>query len=224
MSLAIKVDIRDDARPTLERVRTVLRASQINPIVGRSGVNTFRSYLFAYNRTHPNKLGGKRTNFYAQAARGTSFTIEADGVTISIASVGIQQRYYGGVIRPKTAKFLAIPVHPKAHGKRPREMDLEVIFGEGGRPIALATKSTRAVQITQNKRGKIVKREVGRRGEIMFRLVKSVSQAPDPTVLPSMAEVARGIVTDLDKAFRSAVERKNLSAARAANRPAGGDQ
>lgn len=208
MSLGISIDIRDTVRPAMARLNGALRPEQLNPVIGRAAVNVYRGHLLQLNRTRPNKLGGKRTNFYAQAGRGTNFVVEADGITVSIPSVGIAQRFYGGVIRPKASKFLTIPVHPAAHGKRAREMDLEVIFGEGGRPIALATKSTRAVQITQNRRGEAVRKSIGRRGEIMFLLKKSVTQAPDPTVLPRTDEVAAAAIIAVNDSVDRAIKRQ----------------
>ena len=87
-------------------------------------------------------------------------------------------------------------------------MDLEVVFGEAGRPIALATKSTRAVQLTQNKRGQLVRKMIGRRGEIMFLLKKSVTQNPDPTVLPRTDEVAGAAIIAVNDSVDRAIKRQ----------------
>jgi hypothetical protein len=208
VSLGLSIDLRDTARPALNRLQGALRPEQLNPVIGRAVVNVYRGHLLRINRERPNQLGGKRTNFYAQAGRGTNFTVDPDGITVSIASVGIAQRFYGGVIRPKASKFLTIAVHPAAHGKRAREMDLEVVFGEAGRPIALATKSTRAVQLTQNKRGQLVRKMIGRRGEIMFLLKKSVTQNPDPTVLPRTDEVAGAAIIAVNDSVDRAIKRQ----------------
>lgn len=203
MNVGISIDARETARPAIMRVKGVLQPARLNPVIGRAGVNVYRAYLFNQNRTRPNKLGGKRTNFYATAARGTGFDIDADGVTISIRSVGIRQRFFGGVIKPKTAKFLTIPVAPEAHGKRAREFDLEVVYGAGGRPVALATKSTSAP--TKNSKGQEGNKTTARRGVIMFRLVESITQAPDPTVLPPIDQVAGAIVSAVTSTIERAI-------------------
>lgn len=168
------------------RVSNAMQPKRIAPVMGRAVTNVVRVHLFEKNRTGANALGGKRTNFYSQAARATSFQFDGnDTVIVSISHIGIRQRYYGGVIRAKKAKFLTIPVAPQAHGKRAREFaDLEMLFGPDGQPWALATKGDRRVQITQNAKGQTVKKMVGRRGIVLFRLVKSVTQKPDPSVLP----------------------------------------
>lgn len=210
MSLGITFTVsRDAITPVVKRFGGALKPERLNPILGRSAVNTTREHLFGLNLTRPNQLGGRRTNFYAGAARGTNFQATDEGVTVSIVQVGIAQRYYGGTIRPKTAKFLTIPVNPAAYGKRAREFDLELVFGPGGEPVALATKGNRGVSITQNKRGQIVKKQTGRHGEIMFRLVRSVTQKPDPTVLPYPELMAERIKKDVGSYFERVLARNN---------------
>lgn len=203
MGFAVQIDItKDTATPMLARAREFILPSRLNPIVGRSAVNVYRKHLFGLNKTRPNKLGGARTNYYATAARQTNFkVISDDAVLISIPQIGIGQRYYGGVIKPRVAKFLTIAANPAAYGHRASEFDLEIVFGHDGQPIALATKSTRATQVTQNKRGKTVTKQIGRHGEIMFLLRRSVNQKPDPTILPYDEQVTAQIGRDVKSAF-----------------------
>lgn len=203
MSIAFQFTVRDDARPAIAALAAGLRSDQVNPVIGASAVETYRIYLFGLNQTRPNALHGPRTNFYASAARGTHFKFDGDYVVVSINQVGIRQRFYGGTIEPVTKKYLTIPVHPDAYGKRAREFDLELVFGLGGQPYALATKSTRSVSVTLTKTGRISKRLTGRHGEIYYRLVRSVTQKPDPTVLPAPDLVLKNINRDvLDYANR----------------------
>lgn len=199
MSLAFRLDLTDTVTPTGRAVAGALAPKQLNPIIGRSAVGTFRKHLFEVNRTRPNALGGTRTGFYASAARGTSFALVGDSVVVTVSSVGIRQRVLGGTIRPKTAKFLTIPVAPEAHGKRAREFgSLVLVFGPGGRPIALATPEAN-VTVFRKKRGtqERIGKSLGKRaGTILFRLVKSVTQRPDPTVIPNVAAVQAGVARD----------------------------
>lgn len=209
MSLGIAIDIRDTVRPALDRLNGALRPEQLNPVIGRAAVNTYRGHLLRLNLERPNQLGGKRTNFYAQAGRLTNFTIAPDGITVSIPSVGIAQRFFGGTIRPKASKWLTIPAHPAAHGKRARQFDLQVVYGEGGRPIALATKTTQVKERVRNEKGRLVTRLAVRAfGEIMFWLRKYVTQAPDPTVLPRTDEVAGAAVIAVNDSVDRAIKRQ----------------
>lgn len=205
-TIGIGVQVTNLAAPASRRVARVLSPEYLRPVVGRAASNVYRTHLFALDRERPNAMGGQRTHFYAQAARGTQFTHDADGVTISIVNIGIRQRFYGGVIRPKNSKWLTIPANPAAHGKRAREFDLEVIYDGEGRPIALATKSTRAVQITQNARGNTVRKSIGRHGVIMYWLKKSVTQAPDPTVLAPIDKVAGAIISNVNAVVDRAIQ------------------
>lgn len=197
--IAIRIEATDTDPTLLRRIIAGIQPVRTAPIVGRSARNAIRTHLFARDQAG-NKLGGSRTHYYGAAARATAFTIEGDGVIVSIPQIGIRQRYYGGTIKPKKSKYLTIPVHPSAHGKRAREFgDLELVFDHTGRPIALATPSTRGVSIRATKSGKTTKRNVGRMGEIMFLLLKSVTQRADPAVLPTQEAMASAITPDLQK-------------------------
>jgi hypothetical protein len=207
VSYAIRVKVQDGASNTVRALNRVTNPKTLSPIVGRSATNTIREHLFGLNQSRPNQLGGRRTQFYAQAARSTHFDEVPGGVLISINQVGIAQRYYGGEIKPKKGKYLTIPVHPAAYGKRAGEMDLEVVFGHDGRPIALATKDSRGVSVRQTKSGKITKTQTGHRGEIMFRLVRSVNQKPDETVLPYDELIYARIERDVNQVIDRAIER-----------------
>jgi len=174
---SLSLRLEDKATPWLRRLAAEIHQDRIKPVVGRAGVNTIRKHLFALDRKRPNRLGGRRTHFYAGAARATQYSVISDGVIISINHVGIAQRYFGGKIFPVKAKRLAIPADAKAYGKRPREFtDLEPVFGRSG--VYALAKPIKG------------KRTAKRRQEsIYFFLVKSVVQKPDPTVLPEEKEI-----------------------------------
>ena len=182
--ISIRISTSDLAAPALRLLQQGLQPARLAHAVGETGRNAVREHLFARDAT-PNRLGSThRTHYYGRAGRSTHFTVEGNSVVIAVTQIGIRQRFYGGTIKPKTAKYLTIPVNPAAHGKTAREFgDLELVFGPGGRPIALARKA----------RGK------RRFGEIMYLLLKSVTQAPDASTLPSMPALAAAIRPELDK-------------------------
>ncbi|MFA6289940.1 MAG: hypothetical protein WC661_21360 [Opitutaceae bacterium] len=209
MSLGVQVLVTGGARASVERARVLLGGPAINPVIGQAASNVVRAHLFGLNESRANHLGGRRTNYFLGAGRGTSWSVTGDTVTVSIRQIGIRQKFYGGTIKPKNAQFLTIPVAPEAYGKRAREFgDLVLVFGDNGQPIALATKGTRAVQITQSKSGKIIKRQIGRTGVIMFRLVRSVTQLPDPTILPDEAEIFTAVKTAVDETVDRQLRRR----------------
>lgn len=209
-NLGIQIEVRQDAAsPAVRSLLAGLAPEQVNPIIGRSAQQSYSRHLINVSRTRPNKLGGRRTFFFEAAAKGTSWRAVGDHVVVSIASVGIRQRYFGGTIRPKAGKkFLTIPVHPKAYGKRAGEFDLEIVFGLKGEPIALATKPTLSASVRLTKGGRVVSRDAGRRGEIYYRLVRSVTQQPDPSVLPESQQVTAKALDDLAKYARLLASRR----------------
>jgi hypothetical protein len=206
MSIAISIQASDGITPVTRRVANAIQPARLNPVIGRSVNNTVREHLFSLNSARPNKLGGRRTNFYTGAARGTQFKVVSDSeIVLSINQVGIAQRYYGGTIKPKSSKFLTIPVHPAAHGKRAREFDLEVVFGVNGQPVALATKKVSESRTRQSKSGKITRTNVTRFGEIYYRLVRSVTQAADPNVLPKTEVIGLFAQRDVNAVVNRAI-------------------
>lgn len=188
MSIGVSIDLRDTARPTLTGLRTFLGSSSINELVGRRAVSVHQDHLRAVDSARPNALGGQRTHFYSAAAEGTSFRVESDGVTVSIASVGIAQRYFGGTIIPKRKKFLTIPVHPLVYGKTAREFagKLKVRFGRGRVPVALVMKDS---------------------GVTMYLLRRTITQAGDSTVLPTPESVTSAVVETLEKELAAQIRR-----------------
>lgn len=208
MSIGLGLDLRDNLSPVVARLRGGIGNDRLGPVIGRAAVNAYRKHFFGLNAARPNRLGGKRTNYYAQAGRGTQYQVVPDGVLVSINQIGIRSQYYGGTIRAKKAKFLTIPVHPAAHGKTAREFDLEVVFGPGGRPIALATKGTLRREITQTATGRIRSRNVGRRGEIYFLLKQSITKQPDPSVLMTPADLAGAIIPEARSYLERLIDRQ----------------
>lgn len=190
--IGLRIQIsQDTATPALAATTRGLAPAALGAVIGRAGRNAVREHLFARDG-QGNALGGRRTHFFGQAARATNFALQSDTVVISIDHIGIAQRYFGGVIRPKSAKYLTIPVHPSAYGKRAREFgDLEVIFGPGGQPVGLARKAK------------------GKRtfGEVYYLLVRQATQQPDPSVLPTDAALDSAIQSEVEPYVQRLVDR-----------------
>jgi hypothetical protein len=192
----ITIDLTDRATPLLLRLGSGLRSGGLEKVMERALVNKVQGHLFRLNNERANQLGGVRTNFYSQAAKSTHGSSERGRVTVTISHVGIRQRYYGGVIRPKAGKkYLTIPVAPEAHGKRAREFsNLRFGFTEGrfgGLVPALVKTSASRIRIgRQRKDGSRSVKQIGATGgEAVFILARQVFQRPDPAVLPTPAEL-----------------------------------
>jgi len=186
--LGVYVTVRRTAGDAkeLRRLGSALSPANLNPIVGRSAVNTFREHFFGLNSSRPNKLGGRRTGFYAQAARATSFEATATGATISVNKEGIRQRLKGGEIKPGPGRqWISIPAIASAHGKLAREFnDLRfVLLRAAGNALAALKRVTGHSRERIDSAGNVTGGgEI--LGPVVYWLKKSVTQRADATVLP----------------------------------------
>jgi len=203
------------------RLMGALAPARINPVIGRAAANVAVAHLRAKNASSANAFGGRRTNYYAGAARATSFAILNDSeVVVSVAQIGIRQRFFGGTLRPKTAKYLTIPAIAEAHGKRAREfagLTFAVIPGKGPAlvrktaVVVVQKKTTRLSRSTSASRVGLsttsaTLRTTGGELEAVFWLRRKVTQRPDPSVLPETsalsAEINRAITSTVERAAR----------------------
>jgi hypothetical protein len=148
-----------------------------------------------------NKAGFPSTGFYASAAESvTQPVIDGVGVYISITQLGMRQRYLGGDIVPpwkngSPSKYLAIPAQGFGYGIRARSFTgLVFLWGrdkEGMvRPIALmASDDVRNPGSGKRTKSGAPKKLRVDEGSIIYWLVKSVHQEPDPAVLPTQQEL-----------------------------------
>jgi hypothetical protein len=170
----------------LRRMEAAFRPANLNPIVGRSAVNTFREHFFGLNQSRPNKLGGRRTGFYAQAARSTSSVATETGAIVSVNKEGIRQRLNGGEIKPGPGRqWISIPAIASAHGKLAREFnDLRfVLIRAAGNALAALKRVTGRTRERIDEAGNVTGGgEI--LGTVVYWLKKSVTQKPDASVLP----------------------------------------
>lgn len=193
--MPLGIQIRADTRAaelTLALAVGSVRPASINRWAAGAVANTLRGHFRALAADrHGTAFPGVKPphNFYADAARATTWEADESGGTVSVAHRGIRLRFEGGTVRPVNAKFLAIPARAEAYGRRPREFDdLQPIFFEHGG--ALIQTEQQRVQIKGRKsrdgsKAYSVKQGEELGGAVMFWLVKSATHDPDPTVLPT---------------------------------------
>ncbi len=139
-------------------------------VLGRAGANELKKHFRTKNKK-PNKLGGTRTNFWSRVAESVQSPRSIPGkVVIPVSHPAIAQKVFGGTITAKKSKNLAIPIDPIAHGKSPR------VF-----PLLKFAMTRAGVKLLGQKDGGIMK--------WLFVLKPSIDQAPDPTALPTDADV-----------------------------------
>lgn len=184
----MRVILNDQATGSLADLIEQVKPARAARVVAPAAANLFRTHLFKLNDERPNRLGGKRTNFFSQAAKATSATAEGGTVKVNVAHVGIRQRVEGGTIRPTNGrKFLTIPARSEAYGTRAKEHPflVPIFFRSGAGALVEADRSDRGTRTEQG-------------GGVWFWLVKSVTQRPDPTVLPDRAAIIGASTQALD--------------------------
>jgi len=79
---------------------------------------------FRKKNAKPNKLGGTKTNYWSAAANSiTTPSQSGNRVVCTVTQQGVTLHVLGGVVRPRRAKWLTIPVHPAAHGRSVKSFD-----------------------------------------------------------------------------------------------------
>ena len=186
------VTVSGGALPWLTRLDLDMqRGTRIRTAMAVQGAKTVRQHFRELDQQR-HRSGGTK-NFYGGAAAATRHEVDGNAISIVVGNnrvpgTAIAQRFFGGTIKAKPGKALAIPVEGSgADGKRPREFsDLFVVSREAGKTGFLA--------------------RIGAGGQMqpMYWLRKSVYQEPDTTVLPpakklgdDMAEAANRVIRRL---------------------------
>jgi len=180
----MQITINDTrAREVLSAIAAATGSTGIRQVMGRSATNLIQRHLRDINQARPNRLGGRRENFYAKAADSTHFRDTPEGVTVSVTHTGFALRYYGGTVRPVNAKALAIPARPEAYGYSPREFaDLFMVW-KPGRAVGLLA------------------RRAGARLEVLYFLVSKATIPADPSLLPDHATIHAAVAKSLNSYF-----------------------
>ncbi|MEI6166015.1 MAG: hypothetical protein WCS52_02365 [bacterium] len=176
-------------------------------VAGGAVSRLLKDHLGGLDSSRPNKIGGKRTHYYADAARNVSYEVSGDGAEVKVHQIGIALHYYGGVIKPTGGrKYLTIPVDPEAYGRRAGEFNnLEIAWGltKGGkpRPIGLVKKNDWAYKTKKNRKSganEVVSASY-EGGKWMFALVLSATIPEDKSILPeddTIQAAAMSSITD----------------------------
>jgi hypothetical protein len=200
MSLTVQVEIKDKARmgAIAGKMRDAIQGAAVKRVMGRVIASVIKANFveLANDSLHHRSaqaLGAAPTGFYERAAKGVQQPdIQNDGLSVSINAVGIARRLFGGTFGPVNAKFLALPARTESYGKRPREFDnLRAIIFPGGKFGVLVERTATVLRggkrgarrVAGSLAGKSKGDEIG--GGVFFWLVKQVTQAADPTVIPT---------------------------------------
>src|SRR5690349_15819734 len=103
MTTAIQTNVTDEVTPEMKQVLDRVRPERVHAEIGARVTRLTQRHLV---RNGENKKGWPTTHFWGRAAKATTFTAAAGETVIIINQIGVRQRYQGGYIYPKNAKYL----------------------------------------------------------------------------------------------------------------------
>lgn len=211
---------RDDATPLLQRINDSAQVAGLSVVIARAIGIQVKDHLVALNAER-HRYG---RNYYAQAARSVTTKGAGGFAIVSITQIGFRLRLYGGTVKAgknvssvtgKLTRFLTIPATPEAYGMRAGEFhDLKVGLAmnpRGQLQFALIRRVSQAISIVRRKKKDgsvhttVRPGVINGGGEVMFWLVRKVTQRADPSVLPEKREmIATGMAAAEKRIMRLA--------------------
>ena len=138
----------------------------------RSLVDFLKRYYRKKDAQEPNQLGGERTHFWKQIARSVQQVPKYNTYNVAIMDYRFRQKLYGGVIKPKKAKYLTIPMKAASYGQTVNQF-------QSSTGINLRFRRGRGTNVG------VLAGQQGRGGATYYYLLaKSVTQKPWPNTLP----------------------------------------
>jgi hypothetical protein len=194
MNTTLDIAIRDQANPALERLVNAMAPQRAAKVCGPRLREVTRDHL---KKNPRNRRGWPSTGFWEDAARATSWEVIGDvasrshAVLIRVNKLGVRQRVRGGTIRPVRRKFLTIPIASQAYGKTVDDFP--------GSFLITTRKGAYIVRYAGGTTPKGNFRKQSSTLEFLFKLVRSVTQPPNPSLVPSAFDytvTARAALTE----------------------------
>lgn len=196
----VTINTLDAAGPTLAKlVESVTNRRPLHAAMGKRGEVELRAHFLDRNQ-EPNKKGWPSQNFWERIRSATALSqVDASGATVSISDPAINLKVYGGTVKPKEGKYLALPAIAEAYGRSARTFsNLEpMIRWRDGQRRAVALVERRASLLRSRKDGSATEKkgsEIG--GRVFYWLVESVRARRDPKALPETAKFAAALLDE----------------------------
>jgi hypothetical protein len=197
--ISATVDISESGVAVISRLSSLVQSpARLHQASGAAVTKELKAHFLQRNQ-EPNKMGWPSQNFFSKEGFRRTALVHADesSALVAVASPAMAHRLRGGTVRPKRAKFLAIPLTAQAYAAgSPREMqDLSYLPPRPGRAALL-------VQQKKAARGE-------KRGEIIpqFALVKSATHTADPRTLPERDTLVNAASTAVEGTLQRMVSK-----------------
>lgn len=198
--MSLTISIEDGATPALKRYMAALRDRRPMMEAAGGALEVVLHEHFLRRDARGNAKRWPRKHFWNRVVKNaTSFTgATANEATVTIASREFAQKLYGGVIKPTTGKYLAIPLTARAYeAGRPmlwKGAPLRFVRLDGGK-LLMVEKLHAPKGWKRNLDRRIKNKQPGRLegGEAQYLLLRSVRQAADAEALPSESKMGAGV-------------------------------
>lgn len=191
----MKINVKIQDKGVLELIKLLENPMPALLIAGTEVKTEASRHYIAKNKDEPNRLGGKRTNYWTNIARSIEGPFErGTKVVVNITDPTLRQKIYGGTIKPKDKDYLTIPLKPETHG-----VSAEVFSEETGIDLFFVQLSGGSKFLAGKPDGKF---------ELFYLLKQSITQDPWPGALPEQRQLneaaKRGAVEALSLALSAA--------------------
>lgn len=187
MNPELSITVADLAGPHLQKV--IAGLANTRPLMQRVGGDLARVVRrhFAARDQEPNAKGWPKRHFWAQEGRrNTALASYSDNeAVVTIASAAIAHKLYGGTVRPKRGRALAIPASAEAYrAGQPSTMDRDMLDFVPLRRGGLVGMLIERQHDTLRRTKKGLRQGEKRGGKVWFWLMAQTTHAADPRALP----------------------------------------
>lgn len=166
---------------------------QLNSVAGRAVLNAVQQHIRSYMREKHRSarmLGATPTGHYEKGAAAISMSADATGATVTIPIPGISRAWGDVSIRPGPGKdFLTLPKAAIAYGRK-----LAEVRALGWKVFRPAAQGSHMTQKSPRRYSEYQNIYLGYKGDeaptLIYSLVGGVVQRRDPSLMPSLDEIA----------------------------------
>jgi hypothetical protein len=201
MTLTFTIKGLEESLSAIEQYKGAASPEEVAASMKDGVERSITEHFTALNNSRANKLGGTRTNYWAQVGKDSITTVTGSSISVTFPTVGFRRHVMGGppirptgrisVVTNKPIKFLTIPVNAAAHGQ-----------------TVASLKASKGVELYRVG-GALKKQQGPTRSEsdpTYFVLAKQTkAKAPDPTLLPKdevFIRAAEEALTELEMAIK----------------------
>lgn len=191
------------ATPAIRKLGERLGGRVLHQAIGAAMLSAIQTH-FDRRAQEPNKMGAPKTGFWEKLSSG-SFATSTETEAVVTIPAPILQKLYGGTIRPVNAKALAFPVSPNSYGKTAREMRASgltkfIPLNRGNLVGIIIGLQTRTETYGNGAKSYTVNRIQHRAiGEVLFLVVRKVTQAADPNAIPSGEALMKTVMDAIEE-------------------------